>query len=444
MLLTDLTHLQQANQWGEPLAKGLAATQRNKGLQQLGTLVAVMISLSVPASVRLLTKWQTGQDAFPGTSRLDEHWRDKYHLPKGYDPHLPPNKQAEAPKDDAPTKDKGFRCFPYLEDSLKRGNPWPTLGGLAFMGTVLGVAVNHHLDVRHGFKPRFNNMRELINTYSYDRQFPYTPVKLMAVTYGLLCGLRMLNARDDSEYRESLVADGLMGWPTLTWCFPLLRGLVGHGVSQKLGQRLQAEGLLTAEQLANAPDLLAQHTTNAIGGWTFKDKGDLSPTLLKHRYGLNAEQAQRMAKHLTEAHNAITVGAGLVSLTMIAIIEPKIGIALTNHFTKAKWEKASKAYETYQATHPDKEEKGKVAHKHKGKATMESAVLGGAVFNGVPVPTQAQPPSPFVLPVAAAPVSPFTLPVAMPLAPTRPRTVLDPSPWVIKALPAPPAPQKLA
>jgi hypothetical protein len=120
---------------------------------------------------------------------------------------------------------------------------------------------------------------------------------------------------------------------------------------------------------------------------------------------------------------------------MIAIVEPKIGIALTNHFTKAKWEKASKAYLAYQATHPNKEEQGKGGQAHKGNAPMANAVLGGAVFKEVLPVAQPVTPSPFVLPVQVSPVPTLTLPLPIPSSPSRPRTVLEPSPWVVKTLP---------
>jgi hypothetical protein len=335
-LLTDLTHIKQRNQWGTALADSLGKTADLKGWQAVATGAALLLSLQTPKWIREKTRKETGVDEFPGTRPIEQHYRKYFKLPDEF--------AAKPPA----SRDDKCHPFPYLTEAWKHGNKWPTVFSVGFLGAIGGI-VAHDIFNFDTMKPKFANGKQLLETYAYERAFPWTPVKQMAVTYGLLCGLRVANARNDNEFRELAVKDALLGWLTLTYFFPMARNLMANDWDAKVQQHLMRHSLMTADHQNQVEHLLTKLEAgtgrNGIPPrHVLREKAEMSPALVKNVLGVTEEVAQKISTHLQNTHNLLTVGTGALSIFLIAVAEPQIGIWITNHLERQKWETLAKAY----------------------------------------------------------------------------------------------------
>lgn len=298
-LLTDLTRfhgskaLQGVSHYGDTLAKLLSKTQAYSHTQNLGNLVALASSIAIPFLVRMGTrKVYNGKDAFPGSKQL----RDYFEVDHAQD-----NNAGQ------------FKLFPYLQHCFEKGS-WvaPALTGI--FAAVLAASVFRRFD----FKLANMTASNFFKVYGFQRSFPFTTVTQMELTYGLLCLVRMAGARDESEFRESTIRDAIMGWPTLTYFFPMLNKFMTHSMDKRLSK--------------------GQHSILTIPNGSVRAAEDVSkgifPTLLKNS-GITKNIEQTMVKAQVY-RNRITIAAAALSAILLAWLEPQIGIFLTNKLEVAR------------------------------------------------------------------------------------------------------------
>lgn len=317
------TGKKEATEFGQELAHKIVKTKKLAPLQFIGVGLALVTSLSVPFLVRLITKKAYGVDAFPGSKVLDDSYHEKTHTTHTAIFHKA-HPEIPWPKDDGKDeKEQRFKPFPYIQDSLKKGKIMPLLASLGFFG-VLGAAVFRN----RVWKPILSkgenfNFRKFINQYAFDRQFPWTPMAQMELTYGMLCGMRLLTARDNNEFSETMLRDCALGWPTLTYGFPLLKKLFSGGFTKVWkGFHNPSKGI---HLLTKGGDMRSKKEISAALFRNLKKVGDAK----------NAVTATQ------KAQRAITVGTGLTSLALLAGIEPQLGIWMTNNRVVKQHRKAA-------------------------------------------------------------------------------------------------------
>lgn len=304
-LLEDLSHLAKSkapgltetasHTWGEALTGLLGKTTRLMKHQMWGNIAALAASISIPFGIRLMTKHIYGKDAFPGTEELHKHFDHK--------------DEKEAARHESGK----FHLFPYLSRSLDEGKILPTLLTTGFFAALGGLVLRRFKIA--GLSP--TQLKNWFKVYEFDRSFPFTTVKQMELTYGLLCGFRLASSRDEAEFRETGIRDCLMGYPTLTYFFPWFRRILGNAMDGRLAQRFGTKGLL-------------MKTPEAI-----RTGAELTPNMLKNIGSFKEDvgvvaQAAKLAQSWT---TFITAG---ISWVLLAFAEPEIGIRITNHLELKK------------------------------------------------------------------------------------------------------------
>lgn len=306
-LLRDMWHIDrkmtrtQAPNWGQELAQRLTHTRKLVPTQNIANVLALGASLSIPFLVRLMTIRLTGKDAFPGTEAIREHYQKQNMTFTGATP------EADAHPPQEPQGKKRFELFPYISQSLKKGNAWPAVIAGGFFATLFGTIYARHF-LAHGVKNPFN-LKHLAKVYEFERGGVWTTVTQMELTYGLLCGIRLASSRNDADFRESAFRDCLLGWTTLTYFFPFLKGVLSRRADKTLMQQF-------GKPLLMKPN----GETRSIA--------ELPPAFFK-RLGVKGG-AETAAKAAAIRNDYITVGTALASISLLSVVEPKLDIAITN------------------------------------------------------------------------------------------------------------------
>ena len=323
----NLMRLSGQAQWGKTLAKQLQRTDTLQPVQFLGTGLALVTSLSIPFLIRLDTRRKYGRDEFPGTHDIRGFFYSKDEL-------------AEQSQED----EQKFRLFPYLEDSLKEHN-WLPMGITAVFASALAVlptftdwAGEPLLKKVEGKllpQPNFKGLKGLSHIFRFERHFPFTSLKQMEVTYGLMCLSRLVSSRDDSEFREKAIRDALLGWPTLTYFFPMAQNKLGSFFEGQLQKKLSGIKELSGETLKKL------QTQSIImrekGGERFlMEAEELSPTIIRNALNISSKEAKAVSKLALAHHGQATVVSGFISFLLLALLEPAIGIRVTNAMEMGK------------------------------------------------------------------------------------------------------------
>lgn len=304
-LLRDLWHMAHKNgklaltrPWGEHMSLLLAKTGRLSRFQMIGNLVALAASISIPFAIRLITRKFYGKDAFPGTKELEDHFKAR-------------KKKHKSRKSDQ----QEFVAFPYLKKTLQAGNWMPTVITAAFFGVLAGAVVRSF---------RLNNasllkLKDWFKVYAFKREFPYTTVTQMELTYGLLCGIRLAASRDHAEFRETAIRDCLLGWPTLTYFYDKFSRFLGRCFNARLARQY---GILHMLTKPNGEVRVGDEINMQLFG--------------RMGLGTRLQQAvQDVAKHQTW----IKFSSALISWFLLAFAEPKASIWLTNHLELGRLKK---------------------------------------------------------------------------------------------------------
>ena len=288
--------------WGKLLATGLQKTVSLKPYQLYANLVALIGSLSIPFVVRALTKRYYGHEAFPGTQEIHNYFqqlKDKNHALK----------EKNSP-DYVPERIKLLKkYFPYLHQSLEKKNIIPTLFSAAFFGYLATMVV---LRFRNAGASLFK-AKDWLKLYQFDRGFPYTSVAQMEISYGLLCAIRLLASRNDAEFRETAFRDCILGFPTLTYLTDWLKPKVMTYFNNRLAKSNGIANILT-------------RTDNEL-----RVGHEITP-LFYRNMGMSANKASALSKLAKTYHNWGTLMVAGTSWTLLAWLEPQIGIWLTNYF----------------------------------------------------------------------------------------------------------------
>jgi len=302
-------------EWGKHIVQKLEKNKRLAPVQLLAAVMALVASLSVPFLVRMMTKTVYGVDAFPGSKVLDDHYHQKTHTHHTLAYHSA-HPEVPWPKDLTQKNQKKekepFKPFPYIQDSLKAGKIMPLLTALGFFAVLGGAVIYNRVWKPILSKGEQFTWRKLVNQYAFDRGFPWTPIAQMELTYGMLCGTRLLTARDVNESYETLLRDCLLGWPTLTYGFPVLKKLFAGGYRKLFkGFHNPAKGI---HLLTKGGEMRSKKEISEALFRNIKDVGDVN-TALK-----TTQTYQRY----------ITVGTGLLSLGLLGFFEPQLDIAMTD------------------------------------------------------------------------------------------------------------------
>jgi hypothetical protein len=377
-LLKDLTRIEQkAVGWGPQLGEQLARTARLQPLQASGTVVAFATSLMIPHWIRQLMVKRYGPqaDTNPATRAIAEFYEkqrlEKFpHVltvngpkmlaspsllrqtgeaspsafaelgapkpvtPEGADGHAsatPGTRSGDALLD-RPTK---LRWFPYVRDAWANGNPVPALTSAAFFAFLGGVAGRHFVTVQNGrLIPKLKEgLREF---FSYERSFPFTTLRQMELTYGALCGVRLLESRNDADFRETLLRDNILGFPTLTWGCSILRQHLSRGANQLLLGWLKKDGLISADQAQSLGHRLMFKDARAT---VRREAQELTAPMLARVLALGADQHDKLpaiTQRVRNINNAVTLTSAAISISLLAFLEPQLGIWMTNAIEKRK------------------------------------------------------------------------------------------------------------
>lgn len=309
ILLLEKTATRQP--WGQLLSRGIQRTVSLKRYQMLANAVAVVGSLSIPFVVRAITKKYYGHDSFPGTQEIHKYFEAQQKKSIDVKGHPGPNYNPERHKLLA-------KWFPYLHHSLDKNNIVPTVFSAAFFG-FLGAMVlrRFHVNQASLFKAK-----DWFRIYQFDRGFPFTSLPQMEISYGTLCGVRLLSSRNDAEFRETAFRDCILGFPTLTyftdWFKPKVMAFFNNRLSKQHG----------------LPNILMRPDKEVRIGQ------EISP-LFYRNMGLSSNKASALAKTAKNYHNWGTLMVAGVSWTLLAWLEPQLGIWLTNYFELNRYQPQS-------------------------------------------------------------------------------------------------------
>lgn len=381
-LLKDLTRIEQkAVGWGPQLGEQLAKTARLQPLQASGTVVAFATSLMIPHWIRqfMVKRYGPQADTNPATRAIAEFYErqrlEKFphvltvngpkmlaapsllrqtgetspsaflelgtlsgaeqNTPHETAPHptmVTPGTRSGDALLDRPTK---LRWFPYVRDAWANGNPVPALTSAAFFAFLGGVAGRHFVTVQNGrIVPKLK--QGLQEFFSYERSFPFTTLRQMELTYGALCGVRLLESRNDADFRETLLRDNILGFPTLTWGCSILRQHLSRGANQMLLGWLKKDNLISADQARALGHKLMFKDARAT---VRREAQELTAPMLERVLKLTADQRDKLpaiTERVRNMNNAVTLTSAAISISLLAFLEPQLGIWMTNAIEKRK------------------------------------------------------------------------------------------------------------
>ncbi len=311
-ILGRKTKVIQPGAWGRRMGDLLAKTQGKGHWKMIANIMALASSLSIPFAVRLMTRHFYGNDAFPGTKEIRDHFKGKA------------GNTAPGAKEN-----KKFEWFPYLKESWNAGNKLPTYLTAGFFSVLAGAVLRRF----HINGANIINLRDWARVYEFGRSFPFTTVTQMELTYGLLCGFRLASSRDEAEWREAAIRDAMLGWPALTYFFPIFNKWASVGL-----------GNLLKGRFANRNLLIKPNGEVRTGS-------EISAPLFRH-VGFKGKDAARAAESADRLHNWSTFLSAGVSWGALALAVPQFSIWLTNKLELQKLQKEQEAAKAIQPKMP--------------------------------------------------------------------------------------------
>jgi hypothetical protein len=217
----------------------------------------------------------------------------------------------------------GQKHMPYLTKQLKEGNPLP----LALALLPLPVAIGMFDVSARKFVLNIFAKNKLRNMFDFTKGWPFTAPQQMASMFALLITSRLMCARSDNEYRE-LVLDSFMGWGAWILGTPLLKKAAANLLDQGRFPLVGKTMLLNGKTIRSADEikLLDEILKNSI------EKGE---SLVMNGVK-GAPEIQKMLQRTLTANvwmGAVTTG---ITIGVLGILTPLIGIKLTQHFEKRK------------------------------------------------------------------------------------------------------------
>lgn len=296
----DGTWAAKAKMGAKPCWKDLAQSTIKHTLQTksrripVAILAAMGATFAVPFAITEVTRKVWGINYYPGELGLK-------------------NKETLQNRSGQP---EGFfeRHFPYIAETLKNGNPLP------FLLTLLPVpfAVGCFDTVKQQFKAPWKLGRQAwLKMFDFQKGKPFTAQQQMASVFALLITSRLLNARTDNEFRERMV-DSFLGWGIWILGTPKIKEMVARISDKKFGTKL-------LKQVGNKTVLRTREEIEHLlkdGIRLAEDKGvQLSQEVLDKTYRANVR---------------IGIGSTIATMLMLGIVEPWVGIKLTQWNEKRK------------------------------------------------------------------------------------------------------------
>jgi len=282
--------------WKELATNTIEHTLKTKSRRiPVAILAAMGATFAVPFVITELTRKVWGINYYPGELGL---------------------KQKESLQNASAAQPQGFfeRHFPYMTETLKNGNPLP------FLLTLLPVpfAVGCFDTVKQKFiAPWKLGKQGWLKLFDFQKGRPFTAQQQMASVFALLITSRLLNARTDNEFRERMV-DSFLGWGIWILGTPKIKEMVARFSDQNCGTKL-------LKQVGNKTVLRTREEIEHLlkdGIRLAEDKGvELTKDVLNKTYRANVR---------------IGIGSTIATMLMLGIVEPWVGIKLTQWNEKRK------------------------------------------------------------------------------------------------------------
>jgi hypothetical protein len=194
----------------------------------------------------------------------------------------------------------------YVREQLSQGKIGPLLLALSPLPFALGLFDTVRLKWRNPFK--FGAfLRNLQQDYDFSKAKPFTTQPQMASMFALLITSRLMTARSDNEFRERLVDSGL-GWVVWILATPFFKKHIASHFDKT------RETMLLKE---------------VAGRKLLRTRAEIEH-LLPVRAG--AEVARKTLAH----HIWINAGSTVLTMILLGIIEPVLGILWSRHNSRKK------------------------------------------------------------------------------------------------------------
>ena len=318
-LLNDYAHLEtQVKQgmqsgldasWQQGFGRVVSKTRKANNLKLACLSVAVGLTMSIPYAIRWMTHNVDGTKGYPGELGLEVKSKAAQALSLNVSTQSPFSQFKHSDTDVTPPKSKLDEWFPYLSKSLKNKNPIPTLITLATIPFGLGLFNTYTLKF---MGPTTKNLgQKWARLMQFSKGAPFTTQQQMASLFGLLIVSRLSSARTGNEFRERLVDSGL-GWAVWILGTPLFKKAFAHMSDKSQGTQLLK---------------VTDPTRNNLLGKAFRSRNEIK--LIEKL--AKSPSLKAMAKRTHHAHLAIDAGSFALTLLLLGIIEPLIGIFWTKH-----------------------------------------------------------------------------------------------------------------
>ncbi len=259
---------------------------RIRGWQVGGLLVGLISTMLSPLLINAITRKLDHRNDYPALQGLTR----------------PP---ASAAKNDPLTGLKGWfnQQFPYVSQSLGKGNPLPLIGALIPMVVALTLDT---VNVRFA-RP---TGKRLLSLLDFGKMAPHTMQQQIATLFGFLITARLLSTREKTEYRERAVDSGL-GWVMWILGTPFFTRMM-------------------AKKSQNA-DLLMK----TVGPWSRSRLRSLADLKL-----LKGQLPEATLNALLAERNAIGRKALLLNIGLLGIAEPIVSTLWSRSTVEAEAKKA--------------------------------------------------------------------------------------------------------
>lgn len=242
--------------------------------------VAMLMTFSVPFINRAITRRVDGEDEYPGEKGLKLAKRQAL------------KKQ----------KSKLDWWFPFLSQTAKAGNILPAV--LSATPLLFAFGLFDTVKMSKGFAKGWFNpfwksgyIKRWAQMMQFGKGFPFTTQNQMASCYALLISSRLATTRDGIEFRERLV-DTFLSWTVWILATPILKRAFAKW---------------------RAPELL-------------KKVGDTE--VIKSAIEIEKFTPPHLTKQLLGRYKAISWASLAISLFLLGVIEPLIGIKWTERQVK--------------------------------------------------------------------------------------------------------------
>jgi hypothetical protein len=245
------------------------------------------------------------------------------------------SKEAPVQASNTPTPKTHVKWFPYIRESLKQGNLTPALVSAGFFGFLGAVAGRHFVTQKAG-RLGLDFAKGMKEFLSFERTFPFTTLRQMEFTYGALCGIRLMESRNDADFRETLLRDNLLGFPTLTWGTQWLRQGLSRLANKQLMHTLVRDGLMTFEQSKQVGHQLLFKTADYS---VRRDAQEITRPMMQHALRLSESQIKHLpdlVARVKHTQNRVTLTSAAISVALLAFLEPQLGIWVTNSLEKRR------------------------------------------------------------------------------------------------------------